>query len=61
MNKTFQVTIQFADKNEKGFSLEVQARGIRWAIENACKEMKEAYPYFIEGADYSIVEVKLEK
>lgn len=57
--KNYQVTIEFADKNEKGFFLEVQAQGIRLAIENAAKEMKEAYPCFAECFDYLIVKVEL--
>jgi hypothetical protein len=59
MSNTYEVSIQFSDKNDKGFSFEVKAKGIRWAIEKACMEMKEAYPYFVEGSDFSIVEVKL--
>ena len=57
--KNYQVTIKFADKNEQGFFLEIQAQGIRLAIENAVKEMKEAYPCFFELLDYSIVKVEL--
>ena len=58
MNKTYEIFIQYADQNERGFAFEVQAKGIRLAIEAACKEMKEAYPYFVEGVDFSIVEIK---
>ncbi len=61
MSNTYEVTIQFSKKDDNNFSFEVQAKGIRWAIENACKEMKEAYPCFVEGADFSIVEIKLKK
>jgi hypothetical protein len=61
MSNTYEVTIQFSEIGHKSFSFEVQAKGIRWAIENACKEMKEAYPCFVEGADFSIVEIKLNK
>ena len=57
--KNYQVTIEFADKNEKGFFLEVEAQNIHPVIGNAIKQMKEAYPYFVEGKDYSIAEVKL--
>jgi hypothetical protein len=57
----FTVRIEFKAQNEKGFSLEVAARGIRWAIEAAAKEMKGAWPYFVEGQDYFITEVKLNK
>lgn len=55
----YTISIQFKDKS--GFSFEVQAKGIRLSIELACKEMKEAYPYFIEGIDFTIVEIKLNK
>lgn len=61
MSNTYEVTIQFSEKDREGFSFEVQAKGIRWAIEKACKEMKEAYPCFVEGVDFSIVEIKLNK
>lgn len=60
MFKTYSVTIEFLSSGKQSSS-EVQAKGIRWAIENACKEMKEAYPYFVEGVDFSIVEIKLKK
>ena len=61
MSSTYEVTIQFSEKDHKSFSFEVQAKGIRWAIEKASKEMKEAYPCFVEGADFSIVEIKLNR
>ena len=57
--KIYQVTIEFADKNEKGFFLEIQSQNIHSVIRNAVKEMKEAYPCFVEGNHYSIAEVKL--
>lgn len=57
MTKKFHITIEFTGKKEKSFSTEVRACGIRWAIENACKEMKEAWPFFVEGVDFSIVEI----
>jgi len=57
--KNYQVTIEFAEKNEKGFFLEVQAQDVCLAIENARKEMKEAYPCFVEGLNHSIVKVEL--
>jgi hypothetical protein len=64
MNKTYEIFIQYADKmdrklgNQRGFAFEVQAKGILLSIEAACKEMKEAYPYFVEGVDFTIIEIK---
>jgi hypothetical protein len=55
---TYEVTIQFSKKDDNNFSFKVQAKGIRWAIEKACKEMKEAYPCFVEGADFEIIKVE---
>ena len=56
--KNYQVTIEFSSTTEC-FFLEIQAQDVRPAIENAVKQMTEAYPYFAEGKDYSIAEVKL--
>lgn len=57
----FTIRIEFKAENEKSLSFEVSARGIRWAIEEAAKEMKTAWPLCIEGVDYFITEIKLEK
>lgn len=49
-------------KNDpKPLVLEITARGIRWSIEAAVKEMKNAWPYYTEGVDYTITEIKLVK
>lgn len=55
---TYEVTIQFSKKEDVYRYQAVQAKGIRWAIEKACKEMKEAYPCFVEGADFEIIKVE---
>ena len=49
-------------KNDpKPFVLEIAARGIRWSIEVTVEEMKSAWPYYTEGVDYTITEIKLVK
>jgi hypothetical protein len=54
--------VTIAIKNDpKPLVLEIAARGIRWSIEAAAKEMKSAWPYYTEGVDYTITEIKLVK
>jgi len=55
--KKFEVTIQYSI-SQRASIWEVEAKGIRWAIESACKDMKEAYPYFIENVDFAITKIE---
>lgn len=53
-NSTFQITVHFL-KVKTYESVLVEASGIRWAIENACKAVILMNPSMTEKADFEIV------
>jgi len=53
-HSTFQITVHFP-KAKSYDTILIQALGIRWAIENACKAVILMNPSMIEKADFEIV------
>jgi hypothetical protein len=54
---TYKVTILIL-KESIYRALIVDARGIRWAIENAAKKFQIAHRFATEGVDFEIIEVE---
>ncbi len=54
---TYEITILIL-KESIHRTLTVDAKGVRWAIENAAKQFQIAHRFATEGADFEIIEVK---